>query len=260
MQSPPVYDVVVIGSGAGGGTMVNVLTRLGVNVALLEAGPMLNPAKDYKEHKWPYDYDHRGALDGGIYSTDPHKPFSFFSAPNGYWSIEDEPYTVAEGSNFTWFRSRILGGRTNHYGRITLRFADYDFKPYSTDGLGYDWPITYEEVVPYYEKAERFIGVSGTKEGIRSAPDGIFQPPAAPRVHEQQEENRAYRDGHDNHQVSAGTLHILELPAPLIVVTCGQSNLLSNLLLQLGDIASKIAIANVDADHNPALSHLALNL
>jgi len=184
MQSPPVYDVVVIGSGAGGGTMVNVLTRLGVNVALLEAGPMLNPAKDYKEHKWPYDYDHRGALDGGIYSTDPHKPFSFFSAPNGYWSIEDEPYTVAEGSNFTWFRSRILGGRTNHYGRITLRFADYDFKPYSTDGLGYDWPITYEDVVPYYEKVERFIGVSGTKEGIRSAPDGIFQPPAAPRVHE----------------------------------------------------------------------------
>ena len=164
--------------------MVQVLTQLGVNVALIEAGPMLNPAKDYKEHKWPYDYDHRGGLDGGVYSTDPHKPFSFFSAPNGYWSIEDEPYTVAEGSNFTWFRSRILGGRTNHYGRITLRFADYDFKPYSTDGLGYDWPISYEDVVPYYEKAERFIGVSGTKEGIRSAPDGIFQPPAAPRVHE----------------------------------------------------------------------------
>ena len=155
MQSPPVYDVVVIGSGAGGGTMVQVLTQLGVNVALIEAGPMLNPAKDYKEHKWPYDYDHRGGLDGGVYSTDPHKPFSFFSAPNGYWSIEDEPYTVAEGSNFTWFRSRILGGRTNHYGRITLRFADYDFKPYSTDGLGYDWPISYEDVVPYYEKAER---------------------------------------------------------------------------------------------------------
>lgn len=184
MQSAPVYDVVVIGSGAGGGTMVQVLTQLGVNVALLEAGPMLNPAKDYKEHKWPYDYDHRGGLDGGIYSTDPHKPFSFFSAPNGYWSIEDEPYTVAEGSNFTWFRSRILGGRTNHYGRITLRFADYDFKPYSTDGLGYDWPISYDDVAPYYDKAERFIGVSGSKEGIRSAPDGIFQPPAAPRVHE----------------------------------------------------------------------------
>jgi choline dehydrogenase-like flavoprotein len=183
-RSSPVYDVVVIGSGAGGGTMVQVLTQLGVSVALIEAGPMLNPGKDFKEHKWPSDYEHRGALDGGIYSTGKHKPFSFFSAPNGYWSIEGEPYTVAEGTSFTWFRSRIIGGRTNHYGRITLRFADYDFRPYSTDGLGTDWPITYDEVAPYYDKAEKFIGVTGSKEGIRSAPDGIFQTPAPPRVHE----------------------------------------------------------------------------
>jgi choline dehydrogenase-like flavoprotein len=183
-KSSPVYDVVVIGSGAGGGTAVQVLTQLGVNVALLEAGPMLNPAKDYKEHKWPYDYEHRGGLEGGMYDNRRHQPFSFWSAPNGYWSIEGEPYTVAKGSEFRWFRSRILGGRTNHYGRITLRFSDYDFKPYSFDGLGTDWPISYEDVVPYYEKVERFIGVSGSKEGIRSAPDGIFQPPPAPRVHE----------------------------------------------------------------------------
>ena len=184
MQSAPVYDVVVVGSGAGGGTAVHVLTKLGVNVALLEAGPMLNPARDYKEHKWPYDYEHRGGLDGGMYSTDKYKPFSFFSAPNGYWSIEGEPYTIAEGSNFTWFRSRILGGRTNHYGRITLRFSDYDFKPSSLDGLGDDWPITYEDIAPWYDKAEEFIGVTGTKEGIRTAPDGVFQTPPPPRVHE----------------------------------------------------------------------------
>src|SRR5688572_1105492 len=183
-RSSPVYDVVVIGSGAGGGTTVQVLTQLGVSVALLEAGPMLNPAKDFKEHQWPYQYDHRGGLDGGMYDTNKHQPFSFWSAPNGYWSIEGEPYTVAPGSEFRWFRSRILGGRTNHYGRITLRFSDYDFKPYSTDGLGTDWPISYEDVVPYYEKVERFIGVSGSKEGLRTAPDGIFQPPPAPRVHE----------------------------------------------------------------------------
>ena len=84
-RSSPVYDVVVIGSGAGGGTMVQVLTKMGISVALLEAGPMLNPARDYKEHKWPSDYEHRGALDGGMYSTSTHAPFSFFSAPNGYW-------------------------------------------------------------------------------------------------------------------------------------------------------------------------------
>src|SRR3954454_5676419 len=183
-RSSPVYDVVVIGSGAGGGTMVQVLTKMGISVALLEAGPMLNPARDYKEHKWPSDYEHRGALDGGMYSTSTHAPFSFFSAPNGYWSIEGEPYKVAPGSEFRCFRSRILGGRTNHYGRISLRFADYDFKPYTRDSIGTDWPISYDDIAPYYDKAEAFIGVTGTKENIRSSPDGVFQPPPAPRVHE----------------------------------------------------------------------------
>jgi choline dehydrogenase-like flavoprotein len=183
-RSTPIYDVVVIGSGAGGGTAVQVLTQLGVSVALLEAGPLLNPAKDYKEHQWPHKYEHRGALEGGPYDPGKYQPFSFWSAPNGYWDIEGEPYTVAPGSEFRWFRSRILGGRTNHYGRISLRFADYDFKPYSRDGLGTDWPISYEDVAPYYDKVEKYIGVTGTAENIRSAPDGIFQPPPAPRVHE----------------------------------------------------------------------------
>jgi choline dehydrogenase-like flavoprotein len=183
VRSPKIHDVVVIGSGAGGGTVVDVLTRLGVPVLLLEAGPLLNPAKDFKEHLMPHDVPHRGAgEDGRAYFK--HDDFGFFSAPNGYWHIEDEPYTVGEGSRFTWFRSRILGGRTNHYGRISLRFADYDFKPFSTDGLGTDWPVTYDEIAPYYDKAERFIGICGSKEGIRSAPDGVFQPPPAARVHE----------------------------------------------------------------------------
>ncbi len=184
VRSSPVYDVVVIGSGAGGGTMVKVLTDLGVNVALLEAGPMLNPAKDYKEHMWPYQLDHRGAEEGGKVYFGKGKAFGYFLAPNGYWEIEGEPYTVAPGSKFTWFRSRIMGGRTNHYGRISLRFADYDFTPYSRDGLGTDWPISYQDIAPYYDKAEAFIGITGTKEGIRSAPDGVFQPPPPPRVHE----------------------------------------------------------------------------
>ena len=184
VRSSPVYDVVVIGSGAGGGTMVKVLTDLGVNVALLEAGPMLNPARDFKEHKTPYNYPHRGAEDGGKAYFGKGQAFGFFSVPNGAWHIEGEPYTVAEGNTFEWFRSRILGGRTNHYGRFSFRFADYDFHPYTRDGLGTDWPITYEDVAPYYDKAEAFIGVTGSKENIRSTPDGIFQPCPPPRVHE----------------------------------------------------------------------------
>lgn len=183
-RSPAVHDVVVIGSGAGGGTAVKVLTDQGINVTLLEAGPMLNPFKDFKEHMWPWEVDHRGAGEKAERYFGKQQ-WGFFEAPNGYWDVPGEPYTVAPGSEFKWFRSRILGGRTNHYGRISLRFSDYDFKPQSFDGLGNDWPLTYEEFAPWYDKAEEFMGITGTKEGLRTAPDGKFLPPIAPRVHEQ---------------------------------------------------------------------------
>ena len=178
-----IADVVIIGSGAGGGTMVKVLTDLGVNVTLLEAGPMLNPETDFKQGMWPYDVPHRGAgPDAGYY--DGTMQWGYFSAPNGYWNIPGEPYTVAPDNQFAWLRSRIIGGRTNHFGRFTPRFSDFDFKPYTMDGLGTDWPIGYQEMSPYFDKAEEFIGVSGSNEGLRTAPNGKFLPPAQPRVHE----------------------------------------------------------------------------
>ena len=182
--SPRKFDVVVIGSGAGGGTAVRVLTEKGIEVALLEAGPMLNPRRDFKEHAWPHDLPHRGAGEQGEAYFGKGKPFGYFSATFGDWELEGEPYTVAEGSQFRWFRSRVLGGRTNHYGRMSFRFSDYDFHPYDLDGLGTNWPITYQDIRPYYDRAEAFIGVTGTLEGIRSAPDGIFQPAPPPKVHE----------------------------------------------------------------------------
>ena len=177
----PIHDVVVIGSGAGGGTATKVLADLGISVLLIEAGPMIGRG-DFKEHLWPYLVPHRGVGPNaeGYFGRSPFT----FSATYGGAQIEGEPYTVAPGSDFSWFRSRVLGGRTNHYGRVTLRFADYDFTPRSRDGLGWDWPIRYEDLAPYYDKAEAFIGVTGTVERIRSAPDGIFQPPGALRAHE----------------------------------------------------------------------------
>ncbi len=183
--SSQVFDVAIIGSGAGGGTVTKVLADLGVNVALIEAGPPIDPAKDFKEHMWPYQVPHRGVGEGGAgyFGQNPYA-FGYFTTTSGGWELAGEPYTVAPGSKFEWFRSRVVGGRTNHFGRISLRFADYDFTPYSRDGMGTDWPITYDDLAPYYDKAESFIGVTGSKEGIRSAPDGIFQPCPSPRVHE----------------------------------------------------------------------------
>jgi choline dehydrogenase-like flavoprotein len=180
-RSAKVYDVCIIGSGAAGGAAAKVLTEGGLNVVMLEAGPPLNPEKDFKMFAWPYQLPHRGVGIGGKLRGELN---SEFMAPNGAWEIEGEPYTSAPGSRFRWFRSRIVGGRTNHWGRIALRFAPVDFKSRSTDGMGDDWPITYEEVAPYYDKVESYIGVFGTKENISSAPDGVFMPPPPPRCTE----------------------------------------------------------------------------
>jgi choline dehydrogenase-like flavoprotein len=180
IRSPEIYDVCVIGSGAGGGMAAKILTEGGLTVALLEAGPPVNPSTDYKMFLWPYDVPHRGVGVGGRAA----ESFGEFLAPNGAWKIDGEPYTSAAGANFHWFRSRIVGGRTNHWGRIALRFAPVDFKSKSRDGLAEDWPISYDDVAPYYDKVESYIGVFGTKENISSAPDGVFLPPPKPRCTE----------------------------------------------------------------------------
>jgi len=180
IRSPKKYDVCIIGSGAGGGMAAKILTEGGLTVVMLEAGPQVYPEKDFKMLAWPYEFPHRGAGAGGRARAN----FGEFLAPNGAWQIEGEPYTSAPGSHFEWFRSRIVGGRTNHWGRIALRFAPIDFKSYTRDGLGDDWPITYEDLAPYYDKTEAYIGVFGTKENVPSAPDGTFLPPPKPRCNE----------------------------------------------------------------------------
>jgi choline dehydrogenase-like flavoprotein len=180
IRSPKTYDVCIIGSGAGGGMAAKILTEGGLNCVLLEAGPNVNPEKDFKMLMWPYELPHRGAGVGGHASHN----FSEFLAPTGAWEIAGEPYTSAPGANFQWFRSRIVGGRTNHWGRVALRFSPADFQPRSKDGMGDDWPITYEELAPYYDKVESYIGVFGSKENIPSSPDGVFLPPPKPRCTE----------------------------------------------------------------------------
>jgi choline dehydrogenase-like flavoprotein len=179
-KTPKTYDVCIIGSGAGGGMAAKILTEGGLNVAMLEAGPQVYPEKDFKMLMWPYELPHRGAGVGGRASEN----FGEFLAPNGAWNISGEPYTSAPGANFQWFRSRIVGGRTNHWGRIALRFSAIDFKSGTRDGLGDDWPIAYEDISPYYDKVESYIGVFGTKENVSSAPDGVFLPAPKPRCTE----------------------------------------------------------------------------
>jgi choline dehydrogenase-like flavoprotein len=174
---PKKYDVVIVGSGAGGGMAAYQLSKAGLKVCLLEAGAMYDPQKNITQLKWPYESPRRGA-------STKFRPFGDFDACYYGWDVEGEPFTKAEGTDWMWWRARMLGGRTNHWGRISLRFGPKDFKRKSIDGLGDDWPIGYEDVKPYYDAIDKMIGIFGTNEGLENDPDGIFLPPPKPRLHE----------------------------------------------------------------------------
>jgi choline dehydrogenase-like flavoprotein len=181
-KAAPSYDVAIVGSGAGGGQMAYTLTLAGLKCVILEAGRDYDPAKETPM----FQRGDQAPLGG---TGTPDKPFGFHdSTIDGGWEVPGEPYTQASDKaeeQFWWWRPRMLGGRTNHWGRISLRNGPYDFKPRSRDGLGFDWPVSYEDIDPYYTKTELLIGVFGTNTGLENTPDspaGVLLPPPKGRV------------------------------------------------------------------------------
>ena len=190
------YDVIVVGSGAAGGMAGFQLASAGLKVLMLEAGRRLDPFKEFNTMEWPYASPDRGGLPPSEHSltaaeyrmTDrPYgtaKAFEKYKTVFSYsgnryskHSVVDErqhPYT---GTPYAWVRARVLGGKTNIWGRVALRLSDYDFKAKSRDGVGEDWPISYADIAPYYDRVDRLLGISGTVENLPQLPDSIYQRP-----------------------------------------------------------------------------------
>jgi choline dehydrogenase-like flavoprotein len=190
-----IYDVIVVGSGAAGGQSAYALCMDGAKVLMLEAGRRYSPETETPMFQTP----DLAPLGG---EGTPQKPFGFYDATvDGGWEVPGEPYSRAgkdDPGRFEWWRARMLGGRTNHWGRISLRNGPYDFKPHSRDGLGFDWPISYEDVAPYYDKVELLIGVYGSNEGLENTPNsspGCLLPPPRPLVSDYLVAQRAKRLG-----------------------------------------------------------------
>ncbi|PYT13211.1 MAG: GMC family oxidoreductase [Acidobacteria bacterium] len=170
------FDAVVVGSGATGGWAAKRLTEAGWRVALLEAGPKITP-KDFTEHVQPWQLTYLGQSPV-IRRERPIQSLCYACRESNYqWFVNDleNPYT--QEKPFHWIRQRVLGGRSLSWGRQAYRMSELDFKAASHDGYGDDWPISYDEMVPYYEIVENYVGISGQSEGLPQLPDSVFLPP-----------------------------------------------------------------------------------
>ena len=176
-----VYDVVVVGSGASGGWVAKELTEKGVEVLMLEAGPPRVPARDFTEHIWPYQLKYRGfgnqkkrleeqPVQRLCYACDDYSRQFFVND-------SEHPYTFPADKPFMWIRGRQVGGKTFCWARVSYRYSDFEFQAAGRDGYGQDWPISYKDLEPYYDRVERYIGVSGSYEGLPQLPDSRFLPP-----------------------------------------------------------------------------------
>ncbi len=176
-----IYDALVVGSGASGGWVAKELTENGMEVLMLEAGPPRVPSRDFTEHAWPYQVRYRGfgnqkqmltdqPVQRLCYACDEYS-HQFFVNDN------EHPYTFPSDKPFMWIRGRQVGGKTFCWARESYRYSDYEFQAASRDGYEENWPFTYAELEPYYDRVESYIGVSGSREGLGQMPDGKFLPP-----------------------------------------------------------------------------------
>jgi choline dehydrogenase-like flavoprotein len=172
------YDAIVVGSGISGGWAAKELTEKGLKVLMLERGRNIEHIKDYvNANKEAWDYPHRGRRTQQMEKDYPvlKRDYPLNETNLDYWVNDKEsPYT--EIKRFDWFRGYHVGGRSLMWGRQSYRWSDFDFEANAKDGIAVDWPVRYKEIAPWYDYAEKFAGISGSRDGLAQLPDGQFMP------------------------------------------------------------------------------------
>lgn len=173
------FDAIVVGSGISGGWAAKELTERGLKVLLIERGRMIEHQSGYEnETKAPWEMPLRGFGDPQLWAEQyavQKGTMDEWTQPH-FVNDADNPYQTSDGDPFKWIRGYQMGGRSLIWGRQCYRWSDYDFGANARDGHGTDWPVRYADLSPYYDRAEEFIGVNGTLEGLPQLPDGKFQP------------------------------------------------------------------------------------
>jgi choline dehydrogenase-like flavoprotein len=211
------FDAIVVGSGITGGWVAKELCERGLKTLIIERGRNVEHRVDYLDFAPPWEVPNRGlvpeeeksehyAIQSNNYA---------FNAASKQWYVRDSehPYTTPNGKPYLWVRGYHLGGRSITWGRLSYRMSDFDFNANKLDGHGVDWPIRYADLSPWYDRVERFVGVSGATEGLEQLPDGHFLPPLGLNCVEQDFKQKIETD-HPTRRITVGRCAHLTEPSP----------------------------------------------
>ncbi|WP_114748027.1 GMC oxidoreductase [Pleomorphovibrio marinus] len=173
------YDAIVIGSGMSGGWAAKELTEKGLKTLILERGREVKHIKDYPTtNKYPWEFEHRGQIPAEVQKENPIVSRCYaFREDAQHFFVKDQEHPYVQEQPFDWIRGYQTGGKSLLWARHVQRWSDFDFEGPARDGFAVDWPIRYKDLAPWYSYVEKFVGVSGNKDGLPHLPDGEFLPP-----------------------------------------------------------------------------------
>jgi len=219
------FDAIVVGSGISGGWVAKELCERGLKTLVIERGRHVNHRTDYMDFSAPWEVPNRGKVpeaEVAEHYAVQSQCYAFNSATKQWWVRDSEhPYSTPPGRPYSWIRGYHLGGRSITWGRQTYRMSDYDFAANALDGNGVDWPIRYADISPWYDRVERFAGISGANEGLAQLPDGQFMPPMALNCLETEFKKKIEQDFPTRRVTSGRCAHLTEPTAEQLALGRG---------------------------------------
>jgi hypothetical protein len=173
------YDAIVIGSGMSGGWAAKEFTERGFKTLVLERGREVRHIKDYPTtNMLPWEFEHRGEIPYQVREANPSVSRCYaFREDAMHFFVKDTDHPYVKERPFDWIRGYQVGGKSLLWARQTQRWSDFDFEGPTRDGYATDWPIRYKDLASWYSYVEKFVGISGNRDGLPQLPDGEFLPP-----------------------------------------------------------------------------------
>ncbi|SFM64945.1 Choline dehydrogenase [Chitinophaga sp. YR627] len=206
------FDAIVIGSGISGGWAAKEFTEKGLKTLVLERGRDVKHLKDYPTtNKYPWEFPHGGQIPEAIKEEAPVVSRCYaFKEDAMHFFVKDKEHPYEQDKPFDWIRGYQVGGKSLLWARQTQRWSDYDFEGPARDGFAVDWPIRYADIAPWYSYVEKFVGISGNKDGIDNLPDGEFLPPLEMTAVEQYFQKFVKDNYKDRHVIYGRCAHLTE--------------------------------------------------